>query len=273
MDSKPYYERDIVAPRIQYPRSSAPVGPLARETCRTGFPTGPYKYKHLAQGARAGKYFFLYGHSLQKYPSSSEFYLDTAGLSKASDGFIIPYITNEETKILTTKLAEGIPYLGTITLRIAEAGNHVIPFLLRKKADMYEMFLFETYDTSAVFFDNNNAWIDILVNYLKLSIIPNATIKYTRMVSKETNLQKDDLDGKGRCVMWALVFLYKLSLIPDLKNATEADLKKIYDDLEKNIDTIQSIIYGARRIKTTRRRGKKSTSTRKTQTKKGHKWM
>lgn len=270
MDSKPYYERDIVAPRIQYPRSSAPVDALARETCKPGFPTGLYKFKHLAQGARAGKYVFLYGHSLQKYPSSSEFYLDTAGVSKASDGFIIPYISLEERTLLSTKLVEGIPYLGTITLRIPEAGNHVVAFLLRKKADMYEMFLFETYDTSAAFFGNNNAWIDILVNYFKLLIIPNATIKYTRMVSKDTDLQKNDVDGKGRCVMWALVFLYKLSLIPDLKNATEADLKKIYDDLEKNIDTIQSILYGARRIKT-RRRGKKSKSTRKTQTKKGHK--
>lgn len=270
MDSKPYYERDIVAPRIQYPRSSAPVDALARETCKPGFPTGLYKFKHLAQGARAGKYFFLYGHSLQKYPSSSEFYLDTTGFSKGSNGFIISYMSSEERTILTTKLVEGIPYLGSITLRLAEAGNHVIPFLLRKKGGMYEMFLFETYDTSDAFFGNSNAWIDVLVNYLKLSIIPNATIKYTRMVSKETNLQKDDVDGKGRCVMWALVFLYKLSLIPDLKTATEADLKKIYDDLEKNIDTIQSIIYGARRIKT-RRRGKKSKSTRKRQPKKGHK--
>lgn len=269
--AKPYYERDIVAPRIQYPRSSAPVGPLARETCRAGFPSGLYKYKHLAKGARDGKYFFLYGHSLRKPPTSSEFYVETVEMSAGTERFIIPYMTHEETEMLKTKLVEGIPYLGTVTVPVGEAGNHVIAFLLRKKADMYEMFLFETYDTSAVFFDNSNAWIDALVKYFKTLVIPKATIKYTRMVPKGTDLQKNDRDGKGRCVMWALVFLYKLSLIPDIKNTTETELRKIYVELDKDIDRIDSILYGARRIKTRRRRGKKTTSTRRTQTKTGHK--
>ena len=277
---KPYYERLVDIPSI-YLRST--LHDVASETCNPKFRNGLYKYKVLGQGAREGKYFFLYGHSLREPPIHAEFHIPPNSL------YIANFMTEEEKKLVKDKLAEGIPYLGTVALHTIK-GNHVIAFLLRKKEDKsYQMFTFETYDTSKFWAGNyelidgkkiyeegkppeyHNRWVGRFADYIKNNVISDPTIKIeTERIFPERSLQKDDKPGQGSCVAWSLIFLHKLSMLDNISNATEDGLRKIINIDREHADSLVPTLYAGRRIKT-RRRGKKSKSTRRTQTKLGHK--
>lgn len=280
----PYYERLVGIPSIAV-RST--LHDVANETCKPKFRNGLYKYKVLGQGAREGKYFFLYGHSLRPIPLHSEFHIP------AEEKYIAKFMSDEEKKLVKDKLAEGIPYLGTVAL-LTNTVNHVIAFLLRKKEGddkSYQMFTFETYNTSQYWAGNYylsdgkkiyekdktpdyyDRWVGHFADYIKNNVISDPTIKIeTTRIVPESNLQYGDKPGQGSCVAWSLVFLYKLSLRDDIRKAEENELRKIIDINREHVDSIVPTLYAGRRIKT-RRRGKKSKSTRKMQTKKGHKTM
>lgn len=250
-----YFSRLDKSPliRIQYPRTKANVGLYDRETCKVDFPLRLFKYKLLRKGAQEGKYVFFYEYADPQ--KKTEFLI-----TKFLDTFVLYYfLSKEESRMLKQEVMSGKPYLGTVMLDLEESGNHIVSFLLRKGStrQSYELFLFETYDTSAVFFNNSNAWIDPLVSTLSRDL-DGAKISYTRTIPPTFNLQEYDEDNKGRCVMWGLVFLYKLSLLPNLSTATRDDFNSMYNELntlntsKSTYSKIESIVYGASRKKTRR---------------------
>jgi hypothetical protein len=129
--------------------------------------------------------------------------------------------------------------------------SHQIAYLARNIGDIVEVILFETYDTSKNLFKRDSKWKQSLAEAIKK--ITGKITKVESVVPIRTDIQYDDPDDTGRCVMWSLIFLSYLRDIPNLQTATLADFNKIYDDInEKNktqsgFANLTGRVFGARR--------------------------
>jgi hypothetical protein len=244
--------------RLQQPRSTM-KNPMARETCRADFPIAAMKKTLLLPGALEGKYVFLY----DQPKGSEEFYLGKLGTIFLGTS----RVTGEETILLMNSLEAGIPYLGLVKVDVGAAGNHMLAFVVLKNAEAsphsHTLYLFETYDTSKTFMGDSDKWIGKITEMVtSASVLEPGKMNFKRVAPPGINLQEYDDDSKARCVMWALVFLKKISSLPDLKTATMKDFQNIYNELRVHNESakaysvyVEGLIYGATggRKKKTRR--------------------
>jgi hypothetical protein len=251
--------------RLQQPRSTL-KNPMARETCRTGFPVAAMKKSLLLSGALEGKYVFVY----EQPAGAAEFYL-----MKLTTLYIpVSNVTPQESTILMNSLNAGIPYLGLVKVEVGGDVNHMLAFVVLKNAVAspysHTLYLFETYDTSKTFMGDSDGWIDRITKKVTESAkLSPGSMNYKRVVPPGIDLQEYDDASKARCVMWALVFLKKISSLPNLKAATMEDFQKIYAELNLHNGSakaysayIEGIVYGAKGGR--RRKTRRTRKTRKT---------
>jgi hypothetical protein len=161
---------------------------------------------------------------------------------------------------------KNVPILGTLVVHMDNVESHQIAYLARNIGDTVQVILFETYDTAKALFKRDSKWKQALQEGIKK--ITGKITKVESVVPIRTDIQYNDPDDEGRCVMWSLIFLSYLRDLPDLQGATLSDFSRIYEDINeknKNKDgfaNLTSRVFGARR---TRRAGVKRIRKKKTQ--------
>lgn len=272
-------------PRVQYPRKTAPVKEISRETCSNTFDVPGFKYKILKDGALQGRYGFIVS-----FEGKTEFFTyptlpPTAVKEGIASGVSVPSVYEKggystrsmfgptDRDMLNSFLENGLPVLGIIKLMLPDGQYHMVTYLLRKTDPKdYRIDFFETYDTSSIFLKGSNEWMqsvgrEMIKHLPDFSKETDSTLGMFRQVINPNsppgiNLQQDD-DKYGRCVMWALVFLRRLSQMPDLK--TKTDFSDLYKELiaenktEEGRKKIMGLVYGSAR------KGRKTYRSKKIQ--------
>jgi len=237
-----YYDNPGFIRRIPPPRTAAVT--TTRESCYSTFPNYEFIYKVLRPGIPRYTFFFKrepYVHSM-----ASDFNIyDFHPWHTASS------LNVQEKQMFRDSIDKNIPILGTIIIHIDNTDAHQIAYLARNVGEIVEVILFETYDTTKNLFKRDSKWKQSLVEAIKK--ITGKITKVESVVPIRTDIQYDDPDDTGRCVMWSLILLSYLRDLPNLQTATLSEFNKIYDDInEKNktqsgFSNLASRVFGARR--------------------------
>jgi hypothetical protein len=254
-----YYDNPGFIRRIPAPRTAAPT--ITRESCYVkDFPTYEFIYKILRPGIPRYTFFFRTA-PYEKRRRNGDF-----DIYNFSPWYAAPNLTSVETQMFKDSIDKNVPILGTLVIHMDNVDSHQIAYLCRNVGDIVEVFLFETYDTTKNLFKRDSRWKQSLAEGIKK--ITGKITKVESVVPIRTDIQYNDPDETGRCVMWSLIFLSYLRDLPDLQNATLSDFNKIYDDInEKNksksgFADLTSKVFGARRK--TRKHNVKRIKSRKT---------
>jgi hypothetical protein len=250
-----YYDNPGFIRRIPPPRTAAVT--TTRESCYSTFPIYEMIYKVLRPGLPRYTFFFKREPYVHSIASDFNIYDFNPWHTASSLNF-------SEKQMLKDSIDKNIPVLGTIIIHIDNTEAHQIAYLARSNGDTVQVILFETYDTAKLIFKRNVQWKQSLGERVKE--ITGKISKVESVVPRYTDIQQDDPDDEGRCVMWSLIFLSYLRDLPNLQTATLSDFNKIYDDInEKNktqsgFANLTGRVFGARR---TRKVGVKRIKTRK----------
>ena len=254
-----YYDDPGFIRRIPPPRTAAPT--MTRESCYVeDFPTYEFIYKILRPGLPRYTFFFKRA-PYEKRRTNGDF-----DIYNFSPWYAAPNLTSVERQMFKDSIDKNVPILGTLVIHTDNVNSHQIAYLARNVGEIVEVILFETYDTAKSLFKRDSKWKQALQEGIKK--ITGKITKVESVVPIRTDIQYNDPDDEGRCVMWSLIFLSYLRDLPDLQGATLSDFSRIYQDInEKNKNKdgfakLTSRVFGARR---TRRAGVKRIRKKKTQ--------
>jgi hypothetical protein len=152
-----------------------------------------------------------------------------------------------------------IPILGTFVIQTGEE-EHLLTYLLQPTEYLFPtLWIFETYNTSRVFFGRDTGWAEALEYQL-------GAFTHEMAIPRGIDLQSFEDPEYGRCVMWGLVILDYLKKM-DLRTAGKEEFAKMYREIDAKNQTkvgfqeLQSIVYGASR-KTLKRKHRKVKTRR-----------